>query len=123
VQVDEADVWAVPILYSRTEKYDVQQGGEFFFYMASQLLLVDREGDSPIAKPVYAGSQPRLVDFDQVSGFYEQVGRNTQYIIHPEEILADNFAMLVMDDESAPSPEILQKLRDVLTEKATGTKQ
>jgi hypothetical protein len=53
-----------------------------------------------------------------VSGFYEQVGRNTQYIIHPEEILADNFAMLVMGDQNVPSPEILKKLQDVLTEKA-----
>jgi hypothetical protein len=122
VQIAGADVWAVPILYSRTERYDVRQGGEFLSYMASQLLLVDREGNSPVAKPVYVGSQPRLVDFDQVSGFYEQVGRNTEYTIHPEEILADNFTMLVMEDQNVPSPEILQKLRDVLTEKATPTK-
>jgi hypothetical protein len=122
VQIAGADVWAVPILYSRTERYDVRQGGEFLSYMASQLLLVNREGNSPIAKPVYVGSQPRLVDFDQVSGFYEQVGRNTEYTIHPEEILADNFTMLVMEDQNVPSPEILQKLRDVLTEKATPTK-
>jgi hypothetical protein len=67
---------------------------------------------------MYAGSQPRLVDFGQVSGFYEQVGRNTEYIIHPEEILADNFAMLVLADQDVPSPEILKKLQDVLTEKA-----
>jgi hypothetical protein len=122
VQIAGADVWAVPILYSRTERYDVRQGGEFLSYMASQLLLVNREGNSPVAKPVYVGSQPRLVDFDQVSGFYEQVGRNTEYTIHPEEILADNFTMLVMEDQNVPSPEILQKLRDVLTEKATLTR-
>jgi hypothetical protein len=118
VQVAGADVWAVPILYSRTEKYDVDRGGEFFFYMASQLLLIGREDKSPNAKPMYVGSQPRLVDFDQVSGFYEQVGRNTDYIIHPEEILADNFAGLMMGDQNVPSPEILKKLQDVLTEES-----
>ena len=118
VQIKGVDVWAVPILYSRAEKYDVKRGGEFFSYMVSQLLLIDRAGDSPSAKPMYAGSQPRLVDFGQVSGFYEQVGRNTEYIIHPEEILADNFAMLVTGDRNVPAPEILQKLQDVLTEKA-----
>jgi hypothetical protein len=52
-----------------------------------------------------------------VSGFYEQVGRNTEYIIHPEEILADNFAMLVMGDQNVPSPEILRKVQGVLTQK------
>ncbi len=117
VQVAGADVWAVPIIFSRTERYDVERGGEFFFYMQSRLLLVDRAHNSPNVKPLYAGSQPRLVDFGEVRGFYEQVGRNTEYIIHPEEILADNFAMLVMDDQDIPSSEVLKKLQDVLMEK------
>jgi hypothetical protein len=117
VQVAGADVWAVPILFSRTAKYDVQRGGDFFQYMQFQLLLVDRRGDSLAAQPLYEGSQPRLVEVKQVAGFYEQVGRNTQYIIHPEEILADNFADLVLQDRPVPSPEILKKMQDVLTEK------
>jgi len=118
VQVEGAEVWAVPIIFARTEQYDVQRGGEFFSYMQSQLLLVERRSDPPVTKPLYVGSEPRLVDFGQVSGFYEQVGRNTRYIIHPEEILADNFALLVMGDENVPAPEILKKLQDVLTEKS-----
>jgi hypothetical protein len=118
VQVAGAEVWAVPIIFSRTDRYDVEQGGDFFFYMQSQLLLIDRADNSPNAKPMYAGSQPRLVDFGQVRGFYEQVGRNTEYIIHPEEILADNFAVLVMGDPDVPSPEVLKKLQDVLTQKS-----
>ncbi len=123
VQVGGAEVWAVPIIFSRTERYDVARGGEFFFYMQSQLLLIDRQGNSPNAKPMDAALQrPHLVDFGDVRGFYEQVGRNTEYIIHPEEILADNFAMLVLGDQDVPSPEILRKLQDVLTEKSTLTK-
>ncbi len=118
VQVDGADVWAVPIIFSRTERYDVQRGGEFFFYLQSQLLLVERQDDPPVTRPLHVGSQPRLVDFGEVRGFYEQVGRNTEYVIHPEEILADNFAMLVLQNQNVPSPEILQKLREVLTEKS-----
>jgi hypothetical protein len=42
-----------------------------------------------------------------------RIGRNTEYIIHPEEILADNFVLLV-NGAKAPSPEILQKLDAVL---------
>ena len=117
VQVAGADIWAVPILFSRTDKYDVNTGGEFFQYMQFQLLLVERPGDSPVAKPLYEGSQPRLVDVKQVTGFFEQVGRNTQYIIHPEEILADNFAALVLQDRQVPSPEILKRMSDALTKK------
>ena len=52
-----------------------------------------------------------------VSGFTEQVGRNTDYIIHPEEILADNFALLVLNEHDVASPEILQKMREALARK------
>ncbi len=118
VQVNGSDAWAVPILFSRTEKYDVKRGGEFFRYMEFQLLLVEREGDAPRLKPAPAGQPPRLVGTEQVTGFFEQVGRNTEYIIHPEEILADNFVSLVMQDRHVPSPEVLKKLQGVLAEKA-----
>jgi hypothetical protein len=117
VQVDGTNAWVVPLLFSRTEKYDVQRGGAFFRYMEFQFLLVEREGDSPRLKPVPQGQPPRLVGLAQVAGFFEQVGRNTQYIIHPEEILADNFASLVMQDANVPSPEIRKRLQDVLAEK------
>ena len=29
--------------------------------------------------------------------FLDKIGKNTNYIIHPDEILADNFVRLVMD--------------------------
>jgi hypothetical protein len=115
VQVSGAEAWAVPILLARTEKYDVQRGGAFFRYMQSQLLLVDRAGDSPAIQPSSTEGQPRLIHVEQVTGFFEQIGRNTQYIIHPEEILADNFASLVLQDQNLPSPEVLEKMQKVLT--------
>lgn len=57
----------------------------------------------------------RLVTYQpgEVSGFLEQVGQNTGYIIHPEEILADNFAML-LTGAKAKSPEIIEKVRTTL---------
>ncbi len=117
VRVNGAEVWAVPILFSRTEKYDVQRGGDFFRYMQFQFLLVEREENSPKLKPAPPGQPPRLVRDSQITGFFEQVGRNTQYIIHPEEILADNFASLVLSERNVPSPAIQRKLREVLAEK------
>lgn len=43
------------------------------------------------------------------------MGRNTGYIIHPEEILADNFKLLATGAENVPSPQILEKMRVILT--------
>lgn len=53
----------------------------------------------------------------QVSGFFEQVGRNTNYVIHPEEILADNFSLLILGERRVPSPEILEKMQGILDQK------
>ena len=104
---------AVPILFSTSEKYDIQRGGEFFEYLSFQFLVA--KGADPLhLEPVNEDSVPKLIQPQAVVGFFEQVGRNTQYIIHPEEILADNFALLVLGERNAPSPEVLRKMRGVL---------
>jgi hypothetical protein len=108
-------VWAIPILYSRTPKYDVARGGEFFDYLTLALLVVERFGPSGAARPIFDAHHPKLVSVNQVSDFFEQVGRNTQYIIHPEEILADNIALLVLGERNAPSPEVLKRIAEALT--------
>ncbi|MGE5359812.1 MAG: hypothetical protein ACM3NQ_12415 [Bacteroidales bacterium] len=113
VTIDGKDTWVVPILFAKSA-YDPGRGGDQFFdYMQFKLLVVERTGAE--VRPAYAGNEPRMVDPDQVSGFFEQVGRNTSYIIHPEEILADNFAMLVLGQQAkAKSPEVLEKMRALL---------
>jgi hypothetical protein len=108
---------AVPVLFSTTETYNVGRGGEFFAYLDFQFLVIE-EGSLPHTKVVYENSAPKLAGPQAVSGFFEQIGRNTQYIIHPEEILADNFALLILGEQNVPSPEVLEKLRKVLTRKA-----
>ena len=59
-------------------------------------------------------AEPELFSPEELSGFFEQVGRNTEYIIHPEEILAENFALLILGKQNLPSPEIVEKMRRVL---------
>ena len=109
--------WAIPILFSSVEKYDTNRGGEFFNYLQLNFLMVKRGGSSTTFKPEYDIRDPRLLGLQQISGFFEQVGRNTGYIIHPEEILAENFALLVLENRNVPSPEIIRKLEGILKEK------
>lgn len=47
-----------------------------------------------------------LLSPDLVPGFADVIGRNTGYIIHPEETLADNFVFWAMGRMSLPNPEI-----------------
>jgi hypothetical protein len=117
VKAGDESVWVIPILFSRSARYDVARGGEFFQYLSLQFLVVERKDAVPSAMATYDLAHPRLLSADQISGFFEQVGRNTDYIIHPEEILADNFKLLLLQKQDVDSPEILQKLRQALGDK------
>ncbi|MEP7015444.1 MAG: hypothetical protein ABI925_08400 [Verrucomicrobiota bacterium] len=102
LQVDGREVAGIPILFSASEKYDTKRGGEFFEYLQFKFLLTPAN---------------QLADPEKVSGFLEQVGRNTSYVIHPEEILAENFVLLILDQHDVASPEILLRMRQVLESK------
>jgi len=106
LRVGGKEVAAVPILFSATEKYDTHRGGEFFSYLQFQFLILENGSGSLSAGEVVGPSR--------VSGFFEQVGRNTDYLIHPEEILAENFALLVLNEQQVASPAILQRIREIL---------
>ena len=114
IKVGEEEVWAVPILFSNIEKYDTKRGGEFINYLQFQFLLVERVADGTAVKSIDEGGQPKLVDMRQVSGFFDQVGKNTSYVFHPEEILAENFALLVLREPDLVSPEIVEEMDGIL---------
>jgi len=104
VTLEGMQVNVTPILYSRTPVYDTARGGEFFDYLQLGFLVV-----SP-------PSPARVVGLRELSGFVEQIGANTQYVIHPEEILADNFALLVTGETPVRSPEVLERMKRALAE-------
>ncbi len=102
----------VPVLFAREEKYSLARGGEFFAYLTFKLLVIEKTGDG--WQPKLAKTGPQLLDVSEVQDFFEQVGRNTEYLIHPEEILADNFSLLVRGERAAATPEIIERMRKIL---------
>lgn len=106
--------WMIPILLSSHERYDVARGGQFFNYLELRFLVVERPGNTLEVTPAYEAGQPQLRRLDEVSRFFEQVGRNTNYLLHPEEIVADNFAQLVTGNRVPSSPQIARDLEAIL---------
>jgi hypothetical protein len=118
VKVGDKKVPAMPILYARTETYDVKAGGEFFDYLEFRLLVLEKDGDG-FKAALDAKGQPRLLTADEAPDYLEQVGKNTDYIIHPEEVLADNFVLLLDGKKKVASPQIVEGLRKAIAAAAT----
>jgi hypothetical protein len=102
----------MPVLFSKTERYDPARGGSLFAYMQFKLMAL--ENDNGTRRPALVDGQGVLLEPRGVPGYHEQVGRNTTYIIHPEEILADNFVFLLDGRINLPTPRVVQEMGKVL---------
>jgi hypothetical protein len=84
---------AIPAIYSKHKSFK-KELPVFFGYLTFQLFEVgDRAGLWSVKNKDVGYS------VDQVNGFWEQIGSNTRYIIHPDEICADNFVILALSKE------------------------
>src|SRR5690606_14728937 len=95
---------AVFILHAESD----YESGSFFTQMKQKLMLV--EGPANDKKPVLVGGDPILLEFSAASDLEDKIGKNTSYTLHPEEILADHFIMLVTP-KTAPNPEFIEAMK------------
>jgi hypothetical protein len=116
VVIDGTRRTVVPILLADSERYEPERGGEFFEYLRLRFLAVQEEKETEATSLLLIRGQPILVPVTELRGFFEQVGRNTGYIIHPEEILADNFAHLMMQTPDLESPEVVRRMAGFFAE-------
>lgn len=104
-------LFVVPVLRAVGDNFDPNQLGALEDYFR---LMVVTNADGRWSPRLVDGS-PELLKLSEVNGFFQQVGRNTSYIIHPDEILADNFVRLMTGDTKLPSPRITEEMKRLLT--------
>lgn len=109
---DASSVFVAPVLFANAP-YDPSTGASMFGYLSFQLLEVERDEEGKFVAATDA-DQPRFHSPAQPD-FVRQIGRNTTYIIHPEEILADNFAIMVTGKSPVPDPWVIEGIRAALT--------
>lgn len=103
---------AAPILYTSVEKYDPKAGGTFFQHMLFKLMLIEQiEGRW---RAVEVDGKAVVFDPRKVPSFMDQIGGNTNYIIHPDEILADNFVHMALETENLATPRIIESMKKAL---------
>ena len=94
---------AIPVIYSKFKDYQPEITS-FFSYLMFQLFEVEEENGTWRVVQKDVGHS-----LEKITGFWEQVTRNTAYNIHPDELCADNFVLLA---KSKKDPTVLDALSE-----------
>lgn len=107
VEIDGESEEVVFILIAE-EEWD---GGSFFTYLKQRLMYVGGAADEKQA--VLVEDMPVLRNFSAATDLKQKIGTNTDYTLHPEEILAEHFVMLVQEQE-VPEPSYIDAMKVIL---------
>lgn len=88
-------------------------GGGFFSYVRKKLLVLEERGGR--LQPQMKERQLHFLDYHEVQGLYQQIGRNTGYNIHQEEVTAEHFEFLMSGRTGLPDQGLVSGLQQVLS--------
>jgi hypothetical protein len=112
VKHEDRDIAVIPTLLAKKPKFDPAQKGRIFEQVEFVLIEV-----------TVANGKPTVVSKDgsyvirpttEVPGYMKAMNKNTGYIWHPEEVLADNFVRTLVPGEKLNAPELPGKLIEVM---------
>jgi len=107
---------ALPLIMSTKDRYESSMP-IFFSYLSFDLFPLIKITQNQVSLGLNATGGSAL-SIEHNADFFKQIKDNTQYIIHPDEIMADNFMMAVIanknDSFDSFSEEGKQLLKDVL---------
>ncbi len=86
--------------------------GSFFEYL--QIGFLKLKGDTHKEADLSSGKAEVFSMKDLAEPFFKIIGQNTEYIIDPEEIVADNFVCALTDKADLPSPELVRAVKERL---------
>ena len=99
---------AALILYSKKK---FEPGHDMSYYLSFGLL--ELTGDDQHKKPLLKNGAPVIHELPEVPDLFAQVGMNTQYLLHIEEVTAEHFAALI-GSEKMKQMEYVDGLRRAL---------
>ena len=65
-------------------------------------------------QPKLKNDQPVILDISQITNFYQKVGRNSDAIFHPEEIIVDNLKLLANNKKNIPTTALITNIKKLL---------
>ncbi len=123
-QADGSMIHAIPIIYSNHEGWTDAQN-TFFAYLEFNLFKVEKQPDGTWNVLVQEDGFSSVLNLKEQPDFFRQIKDNTGYIIHPDEVLADNFAFIMQEKNgqkvslkfSAEGKKLMSDLEAVLKRK------
>jgi hypothetical protein len=79
--------------------------------------LIELQGEGKKKSPVMKNGVAAITPLDQLPEILEKTGGNTPYILHPEEVCAEHFAMLTRG-ASVSQPQYLEQMKAILKKSA-----
>lgn len=92
VKVNRDTLLTVPLIYAKEPAFN-RHHPDFMTQIGFNLYVVSAE-ENRLCRVLTEKGEKSTIDVYSLPDFFEKTGRNTNYIIHPDEILADNFVLL-----------------------------
>jgi hypothetical protein len=92
-------ITAIPVIYANQLGYTRGQE-EFFSYLEFNLFQILPADNGRWEVILEDDDYVSTLHLDRLPDFFQQIKDNTGYIIHPDEILADNFAFIMREQNS-----------------------
>jgi hypothetical protein len=103
--------WVVPLLVAgRTQ---LRPGESFFHVLQVRVLAITPGTNGQPSQPVRRDGHLLWWPVEALPAYLQRLGGNTGYVLHPEETLADNIALLALQ-RPARNPALLDRLRAAL---------
>ncbi len=93
----DKEIKAIPIIYSNEMTFKKGKM-EFFNYLKFELFEIKENEKGWEIITQKDGSS--TLNIKELPDFWRQIRENTQYIIHPDEVLADNFMFLILSEKN-----------------------
>lgn len=119
---DDKDFFAIPLIVSNEFEYKPSRP-LFFDYLAFNLYKI-QPPYSRLIKVISSNAGDPTIGYRSIPSFFTQIRDNTGYIIHPDEIMADNFTYVCFSKDdptfhnrfSNPGKQLLKDIEAILSE-------
>jgi hypothetical protein len=93
----DKEIKAMPIIYSNEVAFKKSKPN-FFNYLKFELFEIRKT--NAVWEVVTKKDGSSTLNIKELPDFWRQIRDNTQYIIHPDEVLADNFMFLILSQKN-----------------------